>query len=338
MADRIKVMKNPLSIGELSDCIDAAGYPCGTAVAVGVSGPFDADIVKTTGFTPEGIAFAPDTMIYTGSLAKQVTAACAAMLVQSGELNTDHAITNWLEELPAWADSIRVRHLIHHTADFPAEVVVSDEMQAFRTQDRTSLGVIEALARLSNHQANPGVAYDYSGCGYICLALIIERVTAKPLSVFANEYIFKPLNMSNSCFWSGPESKPGRGVALGKALAPAPLSLGDGGLWSTLFDLLRWNDGLNYRKLSVSDMVHTVGSLDDGTPLDYAWGTRVFTDHGVQIQSHGGSWPGSTARLLRLPEHKLSIAALALDDDVDRIVAMSAAILDFLRVRVAAPR
>ena len=169
MAGRMKVMKNPLSIGELSDCIDAAGYPCGTAVAVGVSGPFGADIVKTTGFTPEDIAFAPDTMIYTGSLAKQVTAACAAMLVQSGELDTDHAITNWLKELPVWASSIRVRHLIHHTADFPAEVVVWDEMQAFRTQDRTSLGVIEALARLSNHQANPGVAYDYSGCGYICL-------------------------------------------------------------------------------------------------------------------------------------------------------------------------
>ena len=65
--------------------------------------------------------------------------------------------------------------------------------------------------------------------------------------------------------------------------------------------------------LGVADTIHTAGRLDDGTPLDYAWGVRVFRIGDQRVQSHGGSWDDCTAKLVRLPDLGESFAALAAD-------------------------
>jgi hypothetical protein len=72
--------------------------------------------------------------------------------------------------------------------------------------------------------------------------------------------------------------------------SPAPLSVGDGGLWTSVLDLLRWNDALRADTLGVADTLHTTGALDDRTPLDYAWGVRVYHVGSNRDESHGGSW------------------------------------------------
>ena len=82
--------------------------------------------------------------------------------------------------------------------------------------------------------------------------------------------------------------------------------------------------------LGITDTLHTPGTLDDGTPLDYAWGVRVFRLGGERVESHGGSWDGATAKLVRLPDRSASFAALALDDSVERMVALSSALQDGL--------
>jgi hypothetical protein len=76
--------------------------------------------------------------------------------------------------------------------------------------------------------------------------------------------------------------------------------------------------------------MHTTGSLDDGTPLDYAWGVRVFRSSGQVVQSHGGSYDNVTAKLVRLPERATSFAALAADRSVERMVALGDRLLDGL--------
>ena len=114
------------------------------------------------------------------------------------------------------------------------------------------------------------------------------------------------------------------------ANAPAPLSVGDGGLWTSVSDLLRWNKALLGDTLGVADTLHTTGALDDGTQLDYAWGVRVFRVGANRVQSHGGSWEGVTAKLVRLPDLGVSFAALAHDGSVERMTALSCLIQDDL--------
>ena len=111
---------------------------------------------------------------------------------------------------------------------------------------------------------------------------------------------------------------------------PAPLSLGDGGLWTSVSDLLGWNAALLSDTLGVAGPLHRTGSLDDGRPLDYAWGVRVAVESGRLIQSHGGSWEGAAAKLVRLPDVGLSLAVLAQDGSIERMTALASSVQDAL--------
>jgi hypothetical protein len=91
-------------------------------------------------------------------------------------------------------------------------------------------------------------------------------------------------------------------------------------------DLLRWNRALIDDSLGVSRMLHTPGSLDDGAPLDYAWGVRVFRAEGETVHSHGGNYESALAKLVRLPDRSASYAVLAAGDSVERIVRFSDAL------------
>ena len=257
-----------------------------------------------------------------------MTGACAALLAQHGVLDVEASIAAWLPELPRWSATIRVRHLIHHTAGLPTTDAVWEQMTRAGETDWTSGGVIAALSTVRELDQRPGAIYAYSNVGYICLARIIERLAGADLNAFAQARIFEPLKMPTTLFWCGPAAQPPAVVPEQPLGSPAPLSVGDGGLWTSVSDLLRWNDALLTDQLGITDTLHTAGALDDGTPLDYAWGVRVFRVGGNRVESHGGTWDGATAKLLRFPDQGASFAALAHDGSVDRMVALSSAVQD----------
>ena len=64
----------------------------------------------------QDVPITPETVFYVGSLSKQFTAMAAALAIQQGKLSADDSIRKWLPELPAYADPITVRHLVHHTS------------------------------------------------------------------------------------------------------------------------------------------------------------------------------------------------------------------------------
>jgi CubicO group peptidase (beta-lactamase class C family) len=296
----------------LERLISVAGYDAATPVAVGVSSA-SATVLASRGDC--------DSVAYAGSLAKQVTGACAALLARDGALDLDAPVAGWLPELPPWARTIRVRHLIHHTAGLPSTEDVWERAEGAGEKDWTSDGVISALAGMHELGHPPGEAYAYSNVGYICLARILERLSSETLGSFAETRLFEPLDMrATTLSASPPQPLP----------SPAPLSVGDGGLWTSVRDLLRWNEGMLRDTLGVADTIHTAGRLDDGTPLDYAWGVRVFRIGDQRVQSHGGSWDDATAKLVRLPDLGASFAGLAADGSVDRMTALSSLLEDEL--------
>jgi CubicO group peptidase (beta-lactamase class C family) len=317
-----------LDRAEIERFIRTAGYEAKTPVAAGVSLPSGSRVLVAWGESPQ--AFDTETIAYAGSLAKQMTGACGALLARDGALDVDAPIANWLPELPAWSKEIRVRHLIHHTAGLPDTDTVWAEMKRAGEANWTSAGVLGALCALTHLQHRPGKTYAYSNVGYICLGRIVERVSGRRFDTLARALLFEPLAMRNTTFWSGPTLHPPNAGALPSSLEPAPLSVGDGGLWTSVSDLLLWNVALLTDALGISRTLHTPGSLDDGTPLDYGWGVRIFRAGDLLVQSHGGSWEGQTAKLVRLPTRRASFAVIALDSSVDRMVALSSALQDAL--------
>ena len=286
----------------VEDSVRDAGYAPESSLAGGVSSARGEHTFYSQG------SFDHDSVAYGASLGKQITGACAAMLAHDGLLDAESPIGEWLTELPSWSMRVRVRHLIHHTAGLPD---VWPRMQDLGESNWTSSGVLAALVETPDLDGKPGTCYVYSNVGYICLAFIIERIAGESFGELVRTRIFDPLGMRMSTLWSGPAPSPPDARLAAEQHQPAALSLGDGGLWTTASDLLRWNDALLADELGVSATMHAPGALDDGTPLDYAWGVRVFKESGQTVHSHGGDWGEATAKLVRLPDLGASFALLA---------------------------
>jgi len=311
----------------IRDLVGRAGYGPSDPLVIGVRQGGAPDVCLAGGRTAADEPLRVDTAVYTASLSKQITAACAALLVRRGRLDTESPLMQWMPELPAWAGTIRVRHLIHHTSGLP-EGIEFDELHRAGL-DRTTPVVIRALDRADRLDGAPGTRFRYCNAGYVCLGVIIERSAGQPLRDFARERVFQPLGMRSSQYWSGPAPHP-PGAAPTGSNDPAPLSLGDGGVWSTAPDLLRWNQALEDDDLGVSTLLHTPGRLDDGTELDYAWALGVRTHAGCRIYRHGGLWAGVTTQLVRCPDPSFSFVILALDVDEERTAGLADAMIDHL--------
>ena len=308
---------------ELRPLLAEAGYRPDEPVVVGLD---TAGAIVLSASAGERLG--PDTVSYTASLAKQFTGACAALLVRQGRLDIEAPLARWLPHLPEWAQHVRVRHLLHHTAALPAEPRILAAMRAAGEADRTSQGMLAALATCPTLPGIPGREDAYSNVGYVCLAAVLERAAREPLATFAHRHVFTKLNMTRTGFWSGPAPAPPGATPL--PARPAPLSVGDGGLWSTVRDLLRWNRALHTDELGISALLHTTGRLDDGTALDYGWGVAIREHDGCVVHSHGGAWPGLTSKLVRVPATGRSMAVIALADGVDRMVTLTDRLLDLL--------
>ena len=304
-----------------------AGYGAHDPLMVGVQQDGAPPVFLIGGLTAAGEPLTAGTIVYTASLSKQITAACAALLVRQGRLDTESTVAQWMPELPAWAATVRLRHLISHTSGLPEGVEFDDLHRA--KLDRTGAGVIRALVRLDHLVSTPGTEFRYCNAGYVCLAAIIERAARRPLPDFAREHVFTPLGMAGSRYWPGPAPHP-PGAAPLDPHYPAPLSLGDGGVWSTIPDLIRWNQALERDELGVSALLQTPGHLDDGTRLGYAWALDVREHDGRRIYRHGGRWAGLTAELVRLADQGSNFVIIALDDDEDRMAALTDAMIEEL--------
>jgi len=307
----------------LDDLIAAAGYTAdGPGVAVVVR---DADGLRqaASGLAAPHTPFTPNTVSYLASVSKQIVGACAALLVVQGRLDVESRLREWLPELPGWADTVRIRHLIHHTGGLPADPELQDRIGESRWD---SPSVLRALTACPELRFTPGSRWEYCNAGYICLVAVIDRIT--PFADLARRELFEPFGLTQTGFRA---DAPPAGAAIG---CPAierewalPLSIGDGGAWSTADDVRRWNDAMlpgGALDDRVRELIGTPGHLDDGQPLDYGWGIGVRRPGGVLTHSHGGCWDGGwTANTVRLPERGITIALLSNDGDPQRMEGLT---------------
>ena len=307
--------------------VAAAGYGRTDPLVVGVQREGGPPVFAVRGRSAGPEAISARTVVYTASLTKQVTAACAALLVRQGRLDLESTLAAWLPELPPWAGEVRVRHLIFHTSGLP-DVASYDDLERAGL-DRTTAGVVEALRACDRLEQKPGAEHRYSNAGYVCLGLVVARAAGLPFAAVVRERVCRPLGLTRSCVWDGPAVAP-PGAAPLNPPQPAPLSQGDGGFWSSAEDLLRWNLAMDRDALGIATVVQTPGQLDDGTPLDYAWGLDVGEQAGRRFYRHGGRWAGLSAQLVRVAGQASSVVVLALDDDEDRAAALTQRLIEEL--------
>lgn len=344
MTTAAAIVIDPSGTDALAQIVADVGYPADLPLALLARLADGRHWAYTAGTAPNGAAITTRHRFYAASVSKQITAGGIALLVQDGVLTTDDTVGRWLPELPSWTHDIRLHHLLHHTSGLPAGESVEARVHALGDPNWTTPSVMAVLQAwdAADGITAPGSTYAYSNVAYICLAQIIERASGLPLHDFAEARIFTPLGMHDSAYWSGPEAFPAgeRVVPMVLTEYGAPLTLGDGGIWTTVEDLTRWNESLlpQVDTLGITTLLHTTTPYPSGAAADYAWGIRLYEHRGYAAQSHGGAWMGVNAKVVRLPQLRAGTGAGAgahfafqvLKHDTDRVTALTDRVLDLL--------
>ena len=181
--------------------------------------------------------------------------------------------------------------------------------------------VLALLEKESKGKFAPGASWAYSNSGYVVLGLIVAKVSGSTYGDFLERRIFAPLGMNGTLVYQngkneirnrayGHTLKDGKFVVTDQSSTSA--TLGDGGIYSNLDDLSKWDEALaNHKLLSAQEMQpalvpveltdgrdpHWPVEADDdnlapGQPVSYGFGWFLDsyqrpTTHVAQRQHHG---------------------------------------------------
>ena len=293
----------------------------------------DGEVLYSGGYglaaVADNIPINADTNFRLGSVSKQFVAMATMILARDGKLGLDDSIAQYLPELQQFSD-VTIRHLLVHTGGLPE--YYAELEKRFAGQRPGNEEALSLLADWGEPVSAPGDRYQYSNPGYDTLAALVERVSGQQFGDFVKDQIFSPLGMSRSFvpkYEGAWPAAPGDTLpqienrALGHSRVGEIFEIDDdhilnaivgaGGVFSTVEDLLRWDQAL-YGDQLVSqhylDEAFTSGVLNDGTTFGYGFGWGLDSHRGYDRISHGGSWVGFRTVILRYPEIRLTVIVL----------------------------
>ena len=266
----------------------------------------------------------PETIFESGSVAKQFTSAVVVLLAQDGKLSLDDDVRKYLPEVPRFGKTITIRHLLTHTSGLRDQWgLLGLKGMGPGTQVHTLNTILDLVQHQKALNFEPGSEYLYSNTGYALAAVIVQRVSGTSFAEFSVERLFKPLGMT-STQWrddftrvvkhraTAYDRSPQRGFITDM---PFTNVHGNGGLLTTVGDLLKWNAFLDNPGAvpggsRLVEALQTQMTLNSGKRIAYALGVSVGVQDGIREVTHGGSTAGYRTWLARYPDQKVSVAVL----------------------------
>ncbi|WP_414648873.1 serine hydrolase domain-containing protein [Dokdonella sp.] len=250
------------------------------------------------------------------SVTKQFTAAAILLLAEDGRLSIDDRMRQWLPSLPAVTDPITIRQLLSHTGGMIDYEDLMPVTQRTQLRDSDVLHLLEAQDHL---YFAPGTHYRYSNGGYSMLALIVEKASGLRFEDFLKQRIFEPLGMRNTlAYVNGGPPVPHRAYGYSESAtgwartdqSTTSAVLGDGGIYSSIDDLDRWDAAL-YDDRLLSDasrkLAFTAWTTTDDANVSYGFGWRIT---GESLW-HSGESIGFRNVFVRYPQRHLSVIILS---------------------------
>jgi CubicO group peptidase (beta-lactamase class C family) len=285
------------------------------------------------------------------SVSKQFTAAAVMLLAHDGKLRADETLGEILPEFPEYGRKIAIRQLLNHTSGLPDYETLMEKPREGKTQWSATRQIrdAEVLDLLEGETAGkftPGTRWAYSNSGYVLLGLIVAKISGRPYDEFLKERVFAPLGMDRTAaFVLGKNEVPDRAFGHSRDgggfrqtdQGATSATLGDGGVYSNLEDLEKWDEALARRAfLGEKEMqaVLTPARLADGSlpvmpeeedfpeamrgrPVSYGFGWFLDPYRGRPRMWHTGTTVGFRTVIQRFPEDRQTIIVLANRTDLE---------------------
>ena len=254
------------------------------------------------------------------SVTKQFTATTVMLLIDAEIISLDTPIREIFPELPTFMDGIVIEHLLRHTSGLMDYESLMPDSATVQVYDRD---VLSMLAVSDSLYFEPGTSYSYSNSGYAVLAMLVESISGRSFPAFLSEHIFTPLEMNGTlAFVKGGPAVGNRAFGYSVVDSTATFSdqspwsavLGDGGIYSSISDLVKWDAALDERNLV------STGLLSQAyTPglESYGFGWRIEEVDGHLRHSHTGSTSGFRNVIQRFPDDNLTVIILTNRADPD---------------------
>jgi len=198
-----------------------------------------------------------DTRFQIASVSKAFTAAAILLLAEKNQVDLDAPLHQILPDYPN-ADRLTLDQLLTHTSGIP-------NINSFDNYDELQLRHYESAASLVEIfkdkplEFDPGERAAYSNSNYELLAHVIEVVSKMSYADFLHANIFEPLKMNDTGHRGDPAAILPR-LASGYAPVGAlgfgharyldwTVKTGNGSLYSTVHDLLRFHEALQGNEL-----------------------------------------------------------------------------------------
>jgi CubicO group peptidase (beta-lactamase class C family) len=262
----------------------------------------------------------PATNFRLASVTKQFTAAAILLLNEDGKLSLDDGIRKFLPSLPDLAAPITIRHLLTHTSGL---IDYEDVIPASMTRQLGDADVLALLEGQSTFYFTAGSSYRYSNSGYALLALIVAKVSGQTFAQFLHARIFAPLGMHNTVAYEAGISEvtqrafgyshvDGRWQQTDQSQTSAVL--GDGGIYSSVDDLAKWDAALYDERLLKANSLRaafTPSTSTDDPSVAYGFGWRITGE----TLWHSGETVGFRNVIVRFPQQRLTVIVLTNRND-----------------------
>lgn len=294
----------------------------------------------------EGAKIDTRTNFRLASSTKQFTAMAVMLLVRDGKLAYDTRLTDVFPEFPAYGRAITIRNLLNHTSGLPDYENLMLEAQArpnslapiwTDTRQIRDPEVLELLERQTATKFAPGTRWEYSNSGYVVLGLVVAKISREPFGDFLRDRIFAPLGMQNTVVYiKGKNDVPNRAFGYstgGNRLwretdqSPTSATLGDGGIYSSVDDLAKWDQALrDHTLLGAQEMRAALAPVvapegeptgPGGEPAAYGFGWFLNPYKGHSRMWHEGDTSGFRTTIQRFTADDLTIVVLANRTDLD---------------------
>jgi CubicO group peptidase (beta-lactamase class C family) len=304
-------------------------------------------------------AIDPETNFRLASCTKQFTAMAIMLLVHDGKLKYEQNLAEIFPEFPSYGSTITINGLLHHISGIPDyETLMEQEEKSGgrKWTEENQIHDADVLALLEKERLPlfpPGTKWAYSNSGYVVLGLIVAKVSGKSFGDFLQERIFAPLKMDQTVAYERGKNEVAN-RAFGNSRdggawkqtdqSSTSATLGDGGVYSSLRDLAKWDEALAKNTLlSETEMraaltpaalvggAKTVWPADQdraaGTPVAYGFGWFLDPYRGHARMWHYGESMGfhtyierfgaSASETGRPDQSALSIIVLCNRTDLD---------------------
>ncbi|MBI4905891.1 MAG: serine hydrolase [Acidobacteria bacterium] len=257
----------------------------------------------------------PDTKFRLGSISKQFTAVLILQLAEQGKLKLEDSVRKYYPDGPASWDAVTIHHLLSHQSGIPSYTELPGFFRKLAGTARTPAEIVQ-LTQDKPLEFDPGTKYKYDNTGYVLLGYVIEKVSGRSYEEQLQKAILEPVGMKDTGFdhyetilrhraegYQYAKGELARAQFLDMSLPHAA-----GSLYSTVDDLVKWDDALYGTKV-LSEASKDKAWKENRNRYGYGWvmGTR----HGKSTIEHGGGINGFNTMLIRVPSEKLVAVALS---------------------------